>query len=74
MVANTNKILYEGKAKILYNGLEPKTLIQYFKDDATANNAEKHAVIKSKGILNKSHIQFRVASDRSSYACFVLVA
>ena len=52
MVTNINKIVYEGKAKILYNGLEPKTLIQYFKDDATANNAEKHAIIKSKGILN----------------------
>ena len=52
MVANINKIVYEGKAKILYNGLEPKTLIQHFKDDATANNAEKHAIIKSKGILN----------------------
>ena len=52
MVTNINKIVYEGKAKILYNGLEPKTLIQHFKDDATANNAEKHAIIKSKGILN----------------------
>ena len=52
MITNINKIVYEGKAKILYNGLEPKTLIQHFKDDATANNAEKHAIIKSKGILN----------------------
>ena len=28
--------IYEGKAKILYEGPEPGTLIQYFKDDATA--------------------------------------
>jgi len=30
--------LYEGKAKVLYQGPEPGTLIQYFKDDATAYN------------------------------------
>ena len=30
--------IYEGKAKILYEGPEPGTLIQYFKDDATAFN------------------------------------
>ncbi len=45
-------IIYEGKAKILYSCTTPDTLIQYFKDDATANNAEKHSVIKTKGILN----------------------
>jgi len=33
--------IYEGKAKILYEGPEPGTLIQYFKDDATAFNAQK---------------------------------
>ena len=32
--------IYEGKAKILYEGPEPGTLIQYFKDDATAFNAQ----------------------------------
>jgi phosphoribosylaminoimidazole-succinocarboxamide synthase len=35
------KKVYEGKAKILYEGPEPGTLVQYFKDDATAFNAEK---------------------------------
>jgi phosphoribosylaminoimidazole-succinocarboxamide synthase len=35
--------IYEGKAKILYEGPEPGTLIQYFKDDATAFNAQKRA-------------------------------
>ena len=29
------KKVYEGKAKILYEGPEPGTLVQYFKDDAT---------------------------------------
>lgn len=46
------KKIYEGKAKILYEGTEPGTVIQYFKDDATAFNGEKHAVIAGKGVLN----------------------
>jgi len=46
------KKIYEGKAKILYEGPEPGTYVQYFKDDATAFNAEKRAVIDGKGVLN----------------------
>lgn len=46
------KKLYEGKAKILYQGPEPGTVIQHFKDDATAFNAKKHEVIEGKGVLN----------------------
>ena len=46
------KKIYEGKAKILYEGPEPGTLVQYFKDDATAFNAEKKDVIEGKGVLN----------------------
>ena len=44
--------IYEGKAKILYEGPEPGTLVQYFKDDATAFNAQKKGVITGKGVLN----------------------
>ncbi len=44
--------IYEGKAKILYEGPEPGTLVQFFKDDATAFNNEKHDVIEGKGVLN----------------------
>jgi len=44
--------IYEGKAKILYEGPEPGTLIQYFKDDATAFNGEKKATINGKGVIN----------------------
>lgn len=44
--------LYEGKAKIMYEGPEPGTIIQYFKDDATAFNNQKHGVITGKGVLN----------------------
>ncbi len=48
---NRRKI-YEGKAKILYEGPEPGTIIQYFKDDATAFNAEKKGTINGKGVIN----------------------
>ena len=44
--------IYEGKAKILYEGPEPGTLIQYFKDDATSFNAQKKGTINGKGVLN----------------------
>ena len=46
------KKIYEGKAKILYTGPEANTLIQYFKDDATAFNNKKKAQIPGKGVLN----------------------
>ena len=49
---NRRRKIYEGKAKILYEGPEPGTLIQHFKDDATAFNNKKHAVIEGKGALN----------------------
>ena len=44
--------VYEGKAKILYEGPEPGTLVQYFKDDATAFNNKKRGTITGKGVLN----------------------
>lgn len=52
------KLVYEGKAKILYEGPELGTLVQYFKDDATAFNAEKKAVIDGKGVLNNRLSEF----------------
>ena len=52
------KKIYEGKAKILYEGPEPGTLVQYFKDDATAYNAEKRDVIDGKGVLNNRLSEF----------------
>ena len=46
------KKIYEGKAKILYEGPERNTLVQYFKDDATAFNNKKKSIIPGKGVLN----------------------
>ncbi|HUE46418.1 MAG TPA: phosphoribosylaminoimidazolesuccinocarboxamide synthase, partial [Aestuariivirgaceae bacterium] len=40
------------KAKILYEGPEPGTLVVHYKDDATAFNAQKKAVIEGKGVIN----------------------
>ena len=50
--------IYEGKAKILYEGPEPGTVIVHFKDDATAFNAQKKAVIEGKGVLNQRISEF----------------
>jgi phosphoribosylaminoimidazole-succinocarboxamide synthase len=46
------RMIYEGKAKILYEGPEPGTVVQYFKDDTTALDDAKKAVIEGKGVLN----------------------
>ena len=52
------KKIYEGKAKILYEGPERNTLVQYIKDDATAFNNTKKAVIEGKGVLNNRISEF----------------
>ncbi|MEQ8965640.1 MAG: phosphoribosylaminoimidazolesuccinocarboxamide synthase [Azospirillaceae bacterium] len=55
--------IYEGKAKILYEGPEPGTLVQYFKDDATAFNNRKTGTISGKGVLNNrisEHLMLRL--------------
>ena len=44
--------IYEGKAKVLFEGPEPGTIVQYFKDDATAYNKKKTGTITGKGVLN----------------------
>lgn len=48
------KALREGKAKILYETSSPDHVIQYFKDDATAFNAQKKGTIKEKGVINNA--------------------
>lgn len=44
--------LYEGKAKILYATDAADVLLTYFKDDATAFNAQKRGAIAGKGRMN----------------------
>ena len=50
--------IYEGKAKVLFEGPEPGTLVQYFKDDATAFNNKKQGTITGKGVLNNRISEF----------------
>lgn len=44
--------IFEGKAKVLFEGPEPGTLVQYFKDDASAPNNQKKGIVTGKGVLN----------------------
>jgi len=50
--------IYEGKAKVMFEGPEPGTLVQYFKDDATAFNNQKKGTITGKGVLNNRISEF----------------
>jgi len=52
------KKLYEGKAKILYSTDSSYTVIQHFKDEATAFNAKKKETIEGKGVLNNFLSEF----------------
>jgi len=66
-------LIAEGKAKKIYATSDPDRLIFYFKDDATAFNAQKRGTIESKGVLNNrisSHF-FRLLSDRGVANHFV---
>lgn len=48
----TGTLLYEGKAKKVFATEHPDHVIQYFKDDATAFNAQKRGTIVEKGVVN----------------------
>lgn len=59
------KKIYDGKAKTLFDGPEPGTVVQHFKDDATALNGQKHAIISGKGVLNNrisAHLMTKLES------------
>ena len=58
MTIKKKKKLYEGKAKILYSTGDSYSLIQHFKDEATAFNAKKKEVIEGKGVLNNFLSEF----------------
>ncbi len=45
-------LLYEGKAKKIFSTGNPDQVLQYFKDDATAFNAQKRGTIVEKGVIN----------------------
>ena len=45
-------LLYDGKAKRIFETRDPNKVIMEFKDDATAFNGVKHAIIGDKGRIN----------------------
>ncbi len=65
--------LYEGKAKQIWSTDDPKLVIQYFKDDATAFNAQKRGTIVEKGMVNNavSEVLFRELERRGVRTHFV---
>lgn len=44
--------IFEGRGKVLFEGPEPGTLVQYFKDDAFATGSQRRGTITGKGVLN----------------------
>ena len=44
--------IYEGRGKVLFEGPEPGTLVQYFKDDTSAFSGSKNGTITGKGVIN----------------------
>lgn len=48
----TGELLYEGKAKKIFAAARPDQVVHYFKDDATAFNAQKRGTILDKGVIN----------------------
>ncbi|MBM4127720.1 MAG: phosphoribosylaminoimidazolesuccinocarboxamide synthase [Nitrospira sp.] len=59
-------MLYEGKAKKIFAASRPDQVVQYFKDDATAFNAEKRGTIIDKGVINNkvSERLFKLLEER----------
>ena len=67
------EMLYEGKAKKIFLTEKDDEVIQYFKDDATAFNAEKRGTILEKGVVNNkiSTRLFQVLADAGIPSHFI---
>lgn len=46
------RLVYEGKSRILYEGPEPGTLVQYYTDEAASGENKQRRVVDGKGVLN----------------------
>lgn len=66
------KLLYEGKAKKVYEVDKEKCLI-YFKDTATAFDATKKAEVEGKGVLNNtiSSLMFKLLEEKGVKTHFI---
>ena len=69
----TGELLYEGKAKKIFLTGNPDEVVQYFKDDATAFNAQKRGTIGDKGVMNNkiSERLFRLLEQNGVRTHFV---
>ena len=69
----TGTLLYEGKAKKIFATADPDQVVQYFKDDATAFNAQKRGTIVEKGIINNkvSERLFRLLEQSGIHTHFL---
>ena len=67
------KMVYEGKAKKVYETEDPNLFIQEFKDDATAFDATKRGTIQQKGVVNNkiSKILFELLESKGIETHFV---
>lgn len=67
------KMLYEGKAKVIYTTADPEILLVHFKDDATAFNAQKRGSILGKGEINCkiSKLVFEYLEKRGIHTHFI---
>jgi phosphoribosylaminoimidazole-succinocarboxamide synthase len=61
----TDKILYEGKAKVVFATDDPNIVRLYYKDEATAFNGVKKGTIEGKGYYNNAitEILFRLVEE-----------
>jgi phosphoribosylaminoimidazole-succinocarboxamide synthase len=50
--------IYEGRAKVLFEGPEPGTLVQHFKDDVSGSDSDRRGTIVGKGVLNNRISEF----------------
>jgi phosphoribosylaminoimidazole-succinocarboxamide synthase len=66
-------LIYEGKAKKIFTTAHADHVLQYFKDDATAFNAQKRGTIAEKGIINNkvSERLFRLLEQQGVPTHFV---
>lgn len=73
LVMKKGKLVYEGKAKKVYETDDPDLFIQEFKDDATAFDATKRGTIQQKGVINNmiSKILFELLESKGIETHFV---
>ncbi len=72
-VETKGTMIYEGKAKKIFTTDRPDQVVQYFKDDATAFNAQKRGTILDKGVVNNkvSERLFRLLEEKGIPTHFI---